>query len=585
MNLKTASYILKQLGNDNINQQDREGKTALMVAAGAYNRKVNYSEIDFENSTPHDLVANKWTNEDDVKFLLEREADINVQDNAGRTALMFAAAWGGNGRIVQELLKHGAAINLQDNAGNTALDYAIEYWMCEEFWENPSRIAIVNWEGEFSVLKAWFRQWKNEGVVQLLLDNNASVNFFSNGSFPTPLIKMIIYEKIKMFDKGILPNNSDYKTSDNTLRIIERLISNNTIHIRDEDGSDALSLSASQSPLDIFKIVLKHSYNLNNQDNSGKTALMKLVSRSRPVSRYEFSRIDKLRLLLARKPDLYLEESAGMTALMLAVENSDSTLELQLLLDHGFIINKRSSKGKTALWYTNDEDKIRMLVKYKINMDAADSDGNTALLSAVLEPPYDVDMKKIEVLVKHGANIYIKNRQNETAVAYAIKKEDLRMLRVLLSQNKGTESDEELQDIMRYSLTGHWIFERTAEMLNILFESRVVNIDARNNLGQTLLIRAAQMSNPGSILTLILGMKPNLNLKDKTGKTALMYLAHTYPQGNVAATIKTLIEHGASTSITDNQGKTARDIAVGNIGNGLVKCVRECIEKIDDIFG
>ena len=324
MNLKTASYILKQLGNDNINQQDREGKTALMVAAGAYNRKVNYSEIDFENSTPHDLVANKWTNEDDVKFLLEREADINVQDNAGRTALMFAAAWGGNGRIVQELLKHGAAINLQDNAGNTALDYAIEYWMCEEFWENPSRIAIVNWEGEFSVLKAWFRQWKNEGVVQLLLDNNASVNFFSNGSFPTPLIKMIMYEKIKMFDKGILPNNSDYKTSDNTLRIIERLISNNTIHIRDEDGSDALSLSASQSPLDIFKIVLKHSYNLNNQDNSGKTALMKLVSRSRPVSRYEISRMDKLRLLLARKPDLYLEESTGMTALMLAVENSDS---------------------------------------------------------------------------------------------------------------------------------------------------------------------------------------------------------------------------------------------------------------------
>merc|ERR1712200_223145 len=107
----------------------------------------------------------------------------------------------------------------------------------------------------------------------------------------------------------------------------------------------------------------------------------------------------------------------------------------------------------------------------------------------------------------------IKNRQNETAVGYAIKKEDLRMLRVLLSQNKGTESDEELQDIMRYSLTGHWIFERTAEMLNILFESRVVNIDARNNLGQTLLIRAAKMSNPGSsILTLILGMKPNLNL-------------------------------------------------------------------------
>ena len=563
-NVKTAKFILN-LGNEDPNQKNREGKTALMVAAGGYDHKLNFSEIDFENSTPHDMVVNKWTNENAVKFLLEREADLNVQDLDGRTALMFAAAWGGNGRIVQELLEHGAAINMQDNAGNTALDYAIRYWIWEEYmFENP---FYQDYKKEvYNALKAWLRLWENEGVVQLLLDNNASVNLFSNESFHTPLIKMLLTEK------ALSHYFFDYKTPDSKLRLIERLISNNTIHRQNEEGLDALSFAASHSSLDIFKIVLKHSYNLNNQDNSGKTALMKLVNEE---SRDEMtSRIEKLRLLLARKPDLSLRErSFNRTALMLA----DNTPELQLLLDHGASVHERSSKGKTALWYTHDEDGIRMLVEHRIHVDAQDVDGNTALMAAV----YNKNSIKVKALLKYGSNIYIKNRQNLTAASYSIQNGDSGMLRVLLSQDKGFESDEELQDILRYWISdGYQIFKDTAEMLKIVFEFRAVNIDARDSFGQTILIKAARSRfTDSSLLKVILKMKPNLDLKDNAGNTALIYLAPHYREDDKAAMIRMLIDHGASTTITNDQGKTARDIAVSR--SYWNNCNSEC----NDLFG
>ena len=565
-NIRTTEFILN-LGDEDLNQQDSEGKTALMVAAGAYNLNLNFSEIDFENSTPHDLVANKWTNKEGARLLLKKGADVNLQDNEGRTALMFAAAWGGKGSIVQELLEHGAAINLQDNAGNTAVDYAVEYWLRN----NPLRKKNLSFHNlnldNRSKLKAWFRLWENEGVIQLLLHNNASVNLSSNESFPTPLTKMLHVE-------ALLNISFDYNTPDSKLRIIEQLISNDTIHISNNDGIDALSIAAYYSSVDIFKIVLKHSYNLNHQDRRGETALMHLVSKRR----VEVNTIEKLKLLLARKPDLNLKQRYGKTALMLALRGATSTLGIQLLLDNGASVNERNDIGQTALWYAKDGDKVRLLVEHKIDVDAQDSDGDTALMTAVRSK----DSQKVKALLKYGANVGLKNFLNENAVQSAIYQGDLNMLRDLLEQDKGIKSDEELQDIMNSRISNYNVFNDTAEMLNILFEFRDVNIDTRNEFGQTLLIRAAQASDTDiSLLKVILGMKPNLDLKDNDGKTALMHLAPRYLRDDKASMIKMLIEHGASTTITNDQGNTAREIAESSNWH----CNGDCEKELDVLFG
>lgn len=58
-----------------------------------------------------------------VELLLERGADANLQDREGKTALMLAAHWG-HASVVTALLKAGAQIQLRDQQGGTALRYA-----------------------------------------------------------------------------------------------------------------------------------------------------------------------------------------------------------------------------------------------------------------------------------------------------------------------------------------------------------------------------------------------------------------------------------------------------------------------------
>ena len=58
-------------------------------------------------------------NEEGVKFLLEKEANIDYQDTRGWTPLMIAA-YKGHHSIVETLIDNGADITLQDKFGKKA---------------------------------------------------------------------------------------------------------------------------------------------------------------------------------------------------------------------------------------------------------------------------------------------------------------------------------------------------------------------------------------------------------------------------------------------------------------------------------
>lgn len=118
-----------------------------------------------------------------VKKLLENKADVNTQDNDGRTALMHIDYDSNNGRNIKAiklLLKYNANVNIQDNNGCTALMscYADEAEIFAQLLlENNADINTQDNDG-LTALMYWVKNACNTDIkfAKLLLKNNVDIN-------------------------------------------------------------------------------------------------------------------------------------------------------------------------------------------------------------------------------------------------------------------------------------------------------------------------------------------------------------------------------------------------------------------------
>lgn len=127
---------------NNINDKNKEGWTALMLAAR--NSKVvgieivkllldRGADVNLQNNEKYTALmmaamnSNTDSNIETVKLLLDKGADVNLVEFLGWTALMMAARSSNkesNIETVKLLLEYGADVNIQDNEGWTALMWA-----------------------------------------------------------------------------------------------------------------------------------------------------------------------------------------------------------------------------------------------------------------------------------------------------------------------------------------------------------------------------------------------------------------------------------------------------------------------------
>jgi len=125
-NLTLLKFLIDN-GAD-IKARDREGRTALMLAAKWESYKLGKAEK--------------------VQFLIDNGADIEAKDNEGRTALMFAYD---DPEIAKLLIDNGANINAEDNNGlsysslkssleffNIDFSYRFDYQTIQEIIKNRS---------------------------------------------------------------------------------------------------------------------------------------------------------------------------------------------------------------------------------------------------------------------------------------------------------------------------------------------------------------------------------------------------------------------------------------------------------------
>ena len=405
------------------NQVNKEGDNALMVAIRAgqvdcvkylIQHSVSEFSLNQVNEEGHNalmMAASRYTDDYGLSVKCLLEAVAYMQDRAGRTALMLEvdipSYWiiGDNDTQlysttrVQSLIKGEADLSLQDNEGRNALMIAIErnmpIAMLKLLTENMSVSTLnqVNKEGKTALMLAASSSQDDHGLsVKFLVEAGADVNVCDRSGRTALMLAVDILSYWKRIKNDTELHN---------ISRVQSLIKGGTdLSLQDNIGRNALMIAIERNlSIAILKLLIENMSlsNINQVNEKGQTALILAAS--------NYDHKNAIRLLIAAGADLNVTDTElGYTALMSAIDNMND-MAATLLLEKGALVNTVSRYLETPLSLIRS-DKGMITELFSRGLDPALSCRDQGILHTMVEegkdsvvrglvmngfPPVDID--------------------------------------------------------------------------------------------------------------------------------------------------------------------------------------------------
>uniref|UniRef100_A0A8C1B9J1 Ankyrin repeat domain 28b n=1 Tax=Cyprinus carpio carpio TaxID=630221 RepID=A0A8C1B9J1_CYPCA len=330
--------------------------------------------ISFISPQPSLIKAIFNSDADEVRSLIFKKEDVNVQDCEKRTPL-HAAAYLGDAEIIELLIlsgMKGARVNAKDNK-----------------WLTPLHRAVASC---------------SEEAVQVLLKHSADVNA-RDKNWQTPLHVAASHKAVRCAE-ALVPLLSNVNVSDRAgrtplhhaafsghLEMVQLLVSRGAnINAFDKKDRRAVHWAAYMGHLEVMKLLVSHGAEVCCKDKKSYSPLHAAASSGM---------INVVKYLLHLGVDIKEPNAYGNSALHLACFNGQDVV-VNELIEAGADVNQVNEKGFSPLHFTAASRQgalcLELLIANRANINSKSKDGKTPLHMAAIHGRYS----RSQAIIQNG---------------------------------------------------------------------------------------------------------------------------------------------------------------------------------------
>ncbi|XP_069677374.1 uncharacterized protein [Periplaneta americana] len=461
-----------------------------------------------------------------IEFLLDSSADINAEDEIGRTPLSYARERDDND-TVKLLVKRGARINKSDKHKTTSTQIA----------PTSTHLKILELAETGDMKK-----------VEILLDKGIDVNTRDNRA-KTPILLAATHGHLQLvvmlLERGADINATDktnntpilYATRQGHWDIVKLLGKNGAdINSHDNLNQTSIHIAAISGHYETVKFLIEGGADVNACSKDGDTPLI-LSSAN--------GHVETVKLLIENSVYVNASNKNGDTELILSFENGYVEI-VRLLIENRVHINACNKNGDTALILSSANGHVgtvRLLIQNGAHVNACNKNGATALILSSANG----HVETVWLLIQNGAHVIACNRNGDTALILSSANGHVETVRLLIQNNTHVNVCNENEDTALFlpSPNDH------AEIVRLLIQNRV-HVNACNKNGDTALILSSANGHTETVRLLIQN-GAHVNACNKNGNTALILSS----ENNQVETVRLLIQNGAHVNACNKNGDTA----------------------------